>query len=57
VHINRVLRSLRAEQIVNVEKHSVMILDLARLAILVQKRAAATSRVTGTEGGLNKAAD
>ena len=57
VHINRVLRSLRAEQIVNVEKHSVMILDLARLAILAQKRAAATSRVTGTEGGLNKAAD
>ena len=40
VHINRVLRSLRAEQIVNVEKHSVMILDFERLAILTQKRAA-----------------
>jgi CRP/FNR family transcriptional regulator, anaerobic regulatory protein len=40
VHINRVLRSLRAEQIANVEKHSVMILDLERLAILAQKRAA-----------------
>jgi CRP/FNR family transcriptional regulator, anaerobic regulatory protein len=40
VHVNRVLRSLRAEQIANVEKHSVMILDLERLAILAQKRAA-----------------
>jgi CRP/FNR family transcriptional regulator, anaerobic regulatory protein len=41
VHINRVLRSFRAEQIVNVEKHSVMIIDLERLALLAQKRAAA----------------
>jgi CRP-like cAMP-binding protein len=39
-HINRALRSLRSEQIVNVEKHSVMILNLERLAILAQKRAA-----------------
>jgi CRP-like cAMP-binding protein len=39
-HINRVLRSLRSEQIVNVEKHSVIILNLERLAILAQKRAA-----------------
>jgi CRP-like cAMP-binding protein len=36
VHINRVLRSLRAEQIVNVEKHSVMILDFERLANLAR---------------------
>jgi CRP/FNR family transcriptional regulator, anaerobic regulatory protein len=41
VHINRVLRSLRVEQIVNVEKHSVMILNLERLALLAQKRAGA----------------
>ena len=55
VHINRVLRSLRAEQIVNVEKHSVMILDFERLAILAQKRAAATLCGIGSEGELNKA--
>jgi CRP/FNR family transcriptional regulator len=57
VHINRVLRSLRAEQIVNVEKHSVTILDLERLALLAPKRAAARSCVIGTERGSNKAAN
>ena len=46
---------MRAEQIVNVEKHSVMILDFERLAILAQKRAAATLCGIGSEGELNKA--
>jgi hypothetical protein len=38
-------------------KHSVMILDLERLAIFAQKRAAARSCVIGTERGSNKAAN
>jgi len=43
--MRRVLRSLHAEEIVNVEKHNEMILDLERLAMLAQKRAAARSCV------------
>jgi CRP/FNR family transcriptional regulator len=35
-HVNRMLRSLRDERIVNLEKHSVMILDLERLTRLAQ---------------------
>ena len=36
VHVNRVLRSLRDERIVNLEKHCVTILDLEQLARLAQ---------------------
>jgi DNA-binding transcriptional regulator LsrR (DeoR family) len=36
VHVNRVLRSLRDERIVNVERHCVTILDLDRLTSLAQ---------------------
>jgi len=36
VHVNRVLRSLRDDQIVHVERHCVTILDLARLTSLTQ---------------------
>ena len=36
VHINRVLRSLRSEQIVDLEKHHVTILDLERLVIMAR---------------------
>jgi CRP-like cAMP-binding protein len=36
VHINRVLRSLRADRIVSLEKHWVTILDLERLTSLAQ---------------------
>jgi CRP/FNR family transcriptional regulator len=35
-HVNRMLRSLRDERIVNLEKHSVTILDLERLTRLAQ---------------------
>ena len=35
-HVNRVLRSLREERIVNLEKHCVTILDLERLMSLAQ---------------------
>ena len=37
VHINRVLRSLREDRIVQVEKHCVTILDLNRLRVLAQR--------------------
>jgi CRP/FNR family transcriptional regulator len=37
VHVNRVLRSLREERIVQVEKHCVTILDLNRLHALAQR--------------------
>jgi CRP/FNR family transcriptional regulator len=36
VHVNRMLRSLRADRIVNLEKHSVTIFDLERLRGLAQ---------------------
>jgi DNA-binding transcriptional regulator LsrR (DeoR family) len=36
VHVNRVLRSLRDDQIVNVEKHCVTILDIEQLRRLAR---------------------
>lgn len=45
VHINRVLRSLREEQIAQVEKHCVSILDLGRLRALAQRDTLASSTV------------
>lgn len=57
VHINRVLRSLRAERIVDLEKHSVTILDRGRLAIMARNGGAASSRAINREHGLNEAAD
>lgn len=39
-HVNRVLRSLRDERIVHLEKHCVTIFDLDRLAILAQEGSA-----------------
>jgi CRP/FNR family transcriptional regulator, anaerobic regulatory protein len=37
VHLNRVLRSLRDEQIISLERHCLTILDLSRLKTLAQK--------------------
>lgn len=56
VHINRVLRSLRAERIVDLEKHSVTILDRERLAIMARKEGAASSRAINREHRLIEAA-
>jgi CRP-like cAMP-binding protein len=56
VHINRVLRSLRAERIVNLEKHCVMILDLERLTFLAQNGGQETHQLAG-ECRLGEAAD
>jgi len=39
VHVNRVLRSLRDERIVKIEKHGVAILDLERVMSLAQHKA------------------
>ncbi|HKM69994.1 MAG TPA: Crp/Fnr family transcriptional regulator [Stellaceae bacterium] len=47
-HVNRVLRSLRDERIVNFEKHCVTILDLDRLARLAQN-AQAVSSIAGLD--------
>ena len=38
VHVNRVLRSLRAERILELEKHCVTILDLDRLSSVAENR-------------------
>jgi CRP/FNR family transcriptional regulator, anaerobic regulatory protein len=54
VHINRVLRSLRAERVVGLEKHCVTILDLEQLAILARNRGTASSRAINR---LEEAAD
>jgi len=57
VHVNRVLRALRDEQIVNLEKHYVTILDLARLTVLAQKEAAASPSAGITERALHEVAN
>lgn len=57
VHINRVLRSLRSERIVDLEKHCVTVLDLERLVLLARKGGTASSRTICDEHGLSEAAD
>ena len=57
VHINRVLRSLRSEQIVDLEKHCVTILDLERLTIIARNGRTVGSRALGREHELSEAAD
>jgi CRP/FNR family transcriptional regulator, anaerobic regulatory protein len=46
VHVNRVLRSLRDERVINLEKNSVTILDLERLARLAHDEEAVNSALT-----------
>jgi CRP/FNR family transcriptional regulator len=57
MHINRVLRALRDEQIVNLEKHCVTILDLNRLAILARYGGIRSLSGSGGERGSKEAAD
>jgi CRP/FNR family transcriptional regulator, anaerobic regulatory protein len=57
VHINRVLRSLRDERIVDLEKHCVTILDLERLMNLAQWRGTAISRPIDSRRNISEAAD
>jgi CRP-like cAMP-binding protein len=57
VHINRVLRSLRSEQIVEFEKHCVTILDLERLVIMARNGGTTSSCAIGREHELSEAAD
>jgi len=56
VHINRVLQSLRSEQIVDFEKHRVTILDLERLVFMARNGGKAISCAIGCEPALNEAA-
>jgi CRP-like cAMP-binding protein len=57
VHINRVLRALRGERVVDLEKHCVTILDLKQLGHLARNGGTAASLAVSHEGGLNEAAD
>jgi CRP/FNR family transcriptional regulator, anaerobic regulatory protein len=57
VHVNRILRSLRSEQIIDLEKHCVTILDLERLMIVARNRGTASSSAIGREHELSEAAD
>jgi DNA-binding transcriptional regulator LsrR (DeoR family) len=49
VHVNRVLRALRDDQIVDLEKHCVTILDLARLTGLARNGAMGSPSAYSTE--------
>jgi hypothetical protein len=57
IHINRVLRALRHEQVAHLEKHCVTILDLKRLAILARYGGIQSSSGSGDERSSNEAAD
>ena len=57
VHINRVLRSLRSERIIDLAKHCVTILDLERLVIMARNGGTASSSAIGREHELSDAAD
>jgi CRP-like cAMP-binding protein len=57
VHVNRVLRALRDEQIVNLEKHCVTILDLARLTSLVRNETMASPSAYIAERALHEVAN
>jgi CRP/FNR family transcriptional regulator, anaerobic regulatory protein len=56
VHINRVLRALRDERVVGLEKHCVTILDLEQLGNLARNGGTAAPLALGQEGGLNELA-
>jgi hypothetical protein len=57
VHVNRVLRSLRSERIIDLAKHCVTILDLERLVIMARNGGTASSSAIGREHELSDAAD
>jgi len=56
VHIHRIVRSLRDEQIVTLEKSYVTILDLQRLTVLTQSRRTASSPARGGKHSLTEIA-
>ncbi len=57
VHVNRMLRSLRDEQIVNLEKHTATIFDLERLTRLAGKGGVVSPIASVGERSLREAAD
>ena len=57
VHVNRVLQSLRAERILDLEKHCVTILDLDRLTGLTQSGGTGGSKTSVSDRPLDEAAN
>jgi CRP-like cAMP-binding protein len=57
VHVNRVLRSLRDERIVQMDKHCVTILDLEELTNLAQRAATLNSITAAGERASSEAAE
>jgi CRP/FNR family transcriptional regulator, anaerobic regulatory protein len=57
VHVNRVLQSLRAERILDLEKHCVTILDLDRLTSLTQSGGTGGSKTGVSDRPLDEAAN
>jgi CRP-like cAMP-binding protein len=57
VHVNRVLRALRDERIVNLERHCVTILDLERLTSLTPSEMMTGANAENADRQLNEAAD
>jgi CRP/FNR family transcriptional regulator, anaerobic regulatory protein len=50
VHVNRVIRSLRDDGVVNIEKHCVTLLDIKVLAYLAKVNAKGGGKMTGAQG-------
>jgi hypothetical protein len=57
VHVNRVLQSLRAERIIELEKYCLTILDLDRLTSLAQNGGMGSSNTSGSDRCLEEAAN
>jgi CRP/FNR family transcriptional regulator len=57
VHVNRVLRSLRDERIVNLERHCVTVLNLDRLTSLAQNGGTGSSNTKVSDRRPDEAAD
>jgi DNA-binding transcriptional regulator LsrR (DeoR family) len=55
VHVNRVLQSLRAERILDLERHCVTILDLHRLTSLTQSGGTGCSKTGVSDRPLDEA--
>ena len=57
VHVNRVLRSLRDERILSLERHCITILDLDQLRSLAQRELKPSSNTSSVDHTLEEAAD
>jgi hypothetical protein len=57
VHVNRILQSLRAERILELEKHCLTVLDRDRLTSLAQNGGMGSSNTSGSDRCLEEAAN